>query len=316
MKKLSIIIPYKDSDKNIDRTLKSIIFQKVNYNDYEVLLIDDFSNKKTTQIVKKYIAQFKNFKLYKSKKNTDGPGHARNIGINSSKGKYILFLDSDDCLKNDSLKKILKIIETTKSDIYAFNFKVEDKMNNMKRSKRHDLKLLKLKKTEILKKYLETSIVPQVISNLFSKKFIIKSKIKFTNGYFEDILFFFKSIFYAKTINTNESILYIKYNIRNSIVNSLSEKHIHYHFKAYSDCFNFLKNKNKKKTKYFYVKGIIGITAVYIKKISSSYMTQFKKNRFFDIIYKIYSKKLLASNLEYVYKTEKDKLVKNFFKHK
>ena len=316
MKKLSIIIPYKDSDKNIDRTLKSLKFQKVNYNDYEVLLIDDFSNKKTTQIVKKYIAQFKNFKLYKSKKNTDGPGHARNIGINLSKGKYILFLDSDDCLKNDSLKKILKIIETTKSDIYAFNFKVEDKMNNMKRTKRHDLKLLKLKKTEILKKYLETSIVPQVISNLFSKKFIIKSKIKFTNGYFEDILFFFKSIFYAKTINTNESILYIKHNIRNSIVNTLSEKHIHYHFKAYSDCFNFLKNKNKKKTKYFYVKGIIGITAVYIKKISSSYMTQSKKNRFFDIIYKIYSKKLLASNLEYVYKSEKDKLVKNFFKHK
>ena len=316
MKKLSIIIPYKDSDKNIDRTLKSLKFQKVNYNDYEVLLIDDFSNKKTTQIVKKYIAPFKNFKLYKSKKNTDGPGHARNIGINLSKGKYILFLDSDDCLKNDSLKKILKIIETTKSDIYAFNFKVEDKMNNMKRSKRHDLKLLKLKKTEILKKYLETSIVPQVISNLFSKKFIIKSKIKFTNGYFEDILFFFKSIFYAKTINTNESILYIKHNIRNSIVNSLSEKHIHHHFKAYSDCFNFLKNKYKKKTKYFYVKGIIGMTAVYIKKISSSYVTQSKKNRFFDIIYKIYSKKLLASNLEYVYKSEKDKLVKNFFKHK
>ena len=52
MKKLSIIIPYKDSDKNIDRTLKSLKFQKVNYNDYEVLLIDDFSNKKTTQILK------------------------------------------------------------------------------------------------------------------------------------------------------------------------------------------------------------------------------------------------------------------------
>lgn len=316
MKKLSIIIPYKDSDKNIVKTLKSLKLQKVNYNDYEVLLIDDFSNKKTTLIVKKYIAPLKNFKLYKSKKNTDGPGHARNIGINLSKGKYILFLDSDDCLQNDSLKKILKIIETTKSDVYAFNFKVEDKMNNMKRLKRHDLKLMKLKKPEILKKYLETSIIPQVISNLFSRKFIIRSKIKFTNGYFEDILFFFKSIFYARIINTNESIFYIKHNIRNSIVNTLSEKHIYYHFKAYSDCFNFLKSKNKKKTKYFYVKGIIGMTAVYIKKISASYITQSKKNRFFDILYKIYLKILLASNLEYVYKSEKDKLVKNFFKHK
>ena len=88
MIKLTIIIPYKNSNKSIIKTLRSIKSQKVNDNCYEVLLINDFSNNKTTQIIKKYIHNFHNFKLFKSKK-TYGPGHARNLAIDLSKGKYI-----------------------------------------------------------------------------------------------------------------------------------------------------------------------------------------------------------------------------------
>ena len=72
MIKLTIIIPYKNSEKNIIKTLKSIESQKINKNYYEVLLINDFSNNKSTQIVKKYIHNFKNFKLLKSKKKPTG----------------------------------------------------------------------------------------------------------------------------------------------------------------------------------------------------------------------------------------------------
>lgn len=316
MIKLTIIIPYKNSEKSIIKTLKSIKSQKINNNYYEVLLINDFSNNKSTKIVKKYIHNFTNFKLFKSKKKTDGPGHARNLGISLSKGNYILFLDSDDCLKNNSLKKIINITDNIQSDIFAFGFKVFDNMKNMKRKKRHDLNLLKLKKSNISKKYLETSIIPQVISNLFSKNFLIKNKIKFKNGYFEDVLFFLKSIYYARSIKVSRDVYYLKYNSKDSIVNSLSEKHISYHFKAYSDCYNFLKNKYPKKLKFFFIKGIIGLTAVYINKINTANIIQSKKNRFLNNLYKIYSKILLASNLKYVYKTDKDKLVKNFFKLK
>ena len=316
MIKLTIIIPYKNSDKSIIKTLRSIKSQKVNDNCYEVLLINDFSNNKTTQIIKKYIHNFHNFKLFKSKKKTYGPGHARNLAIDLSKGKYILFLDSDDCLKKKSLKKIIHITNNNQGDIYAFNFKVFDKIKNMKRKKRHDLDLLKLKKKDIFEKYLETSIIPQVISNLFSKKFLMKNKIKFKDGYFEDILFFLKSIYYAKSITINKDIFYLKYNRKNSIVNSLSEKHIFYHFRAYTECYRFLKNKYPIKIKYFYLKGIIGLTAVYINKIIASNIIQSKKNKFLNNLYKIFSKILLASNLKYVYKSDKDKLVKNFFKLK
>ena len=71
----------------------------------------------------------------------------------------------------------------------------------------------------------------------------------------------------------------------------------------------------KKKIDYFYIKGIIGLTAVYIKKVVRSNVITSKKNRFFLNIYKLYFKILLASKIKYVYKTDKDKFVKNFFKN-
>ena len=70
----------------------------------------------------------------------------------------------------------------------------------------------------------------------------------------------------------------------------------------------------KNKLNYFYIKGIIGLTAVYIKKVVGSNVITYKKKRFLLNIYKLYSKILLASKINYVYKTDKDKFVKNFFK--
>ena len=321
MIKLSVIIPFKNSEKTIIKTLKSIKNQNANCDLYEVLLINDFSNNKTTNKIKKYIYDFNNFKFYKSKKNVIGPGHARNLGIVNSRGKYILFLDSDDCLRKGCLIKILNEIDSINSDIYAFGFKVFDKIGNIKRKKRHDLSLMKYSKNKILNKYFELSIIPQVISNLFSREFLIKNKIKFKIGYFEDILFFFKSIYYSKSIKVNNDIFYIKYNVNNSIVNTISREHILFHYKAYIDCYNFINRKKinkilRKRLKHFYLKGITGLTAVIIDKVISSNLVISKKNRLFLNIYKIYSKILLASNIKYAYKTDKDKLVRNFFNFK
>jgi len=315
----SIIIPFKNSEKSIIKTLKSITMQNVNSDLYEVLLINDFSNDKSMHTIKKYINNLKNFKLYKSKKNIVGPGHARNVGISYSSGRYILFLDSDDCLKKGCLNKIINKTNIIKCDVYAFGFNIVDTLSNMKRKKRHDLNLMRLNKIEIIKKYFESSIIPQVISNLFLREFLIKNKIDFKKGYFEDVLFFLKSIYFSKSIKVNSAIFYIKYNVSNSIVNTISKEHILYHFKAYTDSYNFIIQRKitkvmKNKLNYFYIKGIIGLTAVYIKKVVGSNVITYKKKRFLLNIYKLYSKILLASKINYVYKTDKDKFVKNFFK--
>ena len=64
MKFCSIIIPFKNSNKTIKKCLGSILNQKGDI-DYEVLLVDDFSNDGSSKIIKKIIKKKKNFKLFK-----------------------------------------------------------------------------------------------------------------------------------------------------------------------------------------------------------------------------------------------------------
>ena len=97
----SIIIPFKNSGEHILKTLKSVEHQTLDKSYYETILINDFSTDNSKYLIKKIIKNKKNFKLFHSTKKTIGPGHARNLGVQKSKGKYVYFLDHDDYLKKN-----------------------------------------------------------------------------------------------------------------------------------------------------------------------------------------------------------------------
>ena len=107
----SIIIPFKNSERHILKTLKSIENQTLDKSCYETILINDFSADNSEYLIKKIVEKKKNFKLFHSTKKTIGPGHARNLGIQKSKGKYIYFLDHDDYLKKNTLDEFIHLIE-------------------------------------------------------------------------------------------------------------------------------------------------------------------------------------------------------------
>ena len=69
-----------------------------NYNNLEILIIYDDSDKSDLNFIKKVVKLNKKIKLIVNKKNI-GVANSRNIGIKKSKGKYIAFLDSDDLWK-------------------------------------------------------------------------------------------------------------------------------------------------------------------------------------------------------------------------
>lgn len=136
MKKFcSIIIPFKNSKKTLWKCISSVLNQ-VGKVDYELILINDFSNDGSNLLCQKLTKNIDNCKLLKSKKNTIGPGHARNIGVKNAKGRYILFLDSDDYLKKNALVLLLQELKkTTYPDLICINFKLIDKVGNLKKKK-------------------------------------------------------------------------------------------------------------------------------------------------------------------------------------
>jgi glycosyltransferase involved in cell wall biosynthesis len=92
---VSVTIPTYNSDKTLTKCLESIRNQT--YKNVEVIVVDNYSKDKTVEIAKKYSAKIIEKKCNKPE--------ARNIGILSSKGDYILLLDSDMMLEKEVVEK-------------------------------------------------------------------------------------------------------------------------------------------------------------------------------------------------------------------
>lgn len=90
---VSIITPSYNSEKFIAQTIESVLAQS--YPNWEMIIIDDLSQDKSTEIIKKYMLHESRIKFVSLDKNS-GPAIARNRGIEEAKGRYIAFLDADD----------------------------------------------------------------------------------------------------------------------------------------------------------------------------------------------------------------------------
>ena len=106
MSLITIIIPYKNNLKYLFLALESVFLQT--YKKFKILIIYDDSDRSDLKRIKNFISQKKvkqNFsiKIIVNKKSL-GAGMSRNIGINSSKSKYVAFLDSDDFWYKNKLR--------------------------------------------------------------------------------------------------------------------------------------------------------------------------------------------------------------------
>ena len=130
MPTISVIIPTYNSSKYIFEAINSVMVQT--QKDYEIIIVDDGSTDNTNELVKLYIKSQPCIRyLYQQ---NQGPGAARNRGIREAKGEYIVFLDADDLIPIDSLKrKIQFLIKYPKvnlvfSDYYMI---LEDSFNKL-----------------------------------------------------------------------------------------------------------------------------------------------------------------------------------------
>ena len=90
--KVSIILPNYNSSKTIGATINSVLQQT--YKNWELIIVDDCSDRKTKNILSKY-RKIKKIKILYLKKNK-GAGPCRNLAIKKTNSYYLAFIDSDD----------------------------------------------------------------------------------------------------------------------------------------------------------------------------------------------------------------------------
>ena len=109
--RLSIIIPYYNTRVYTDELLRAL--KKQITQDVEVILIDDGSNEE-------YRPKYEWVNVIRT--NNNGQAKARNLGLNRATGDYIQFIDSDDLVADDFIKRLFEKMQDG-NDIIEFSWK-------------------------------------------------------------------------------------------------------------------------------------------------------------------------------------------------
>ncbi len=141
---VTVIVPVYNTEKYIRECVKSILNQS--YTNLELLLIDDASTDKSWECIEELQKSDHRIRAFRQIVNK-GPGAARNLGLHHAKGKWIFFVDSDDAIATDMIKKMVMFAEKNCADLAICDFYTEANENSKVAGVRN------LTREEYVKKY-------------------------------------------------------------------------------------------------------------------------------------------------------------------
>lgn len=114
----SIVVPVYNSEKYLEECIESVLAQ--DFNDYELILVDDGSTDSSGNICDKYATIDSRINVIHQ--SNFGSYEARRTGFLSANGQYILALDSDDWFEQNAFSRIYSVLNEKNYDIVIFNF--------------------------------------------------------------------------------------------------------------------------------------------------------------------------------------------------
>ncbi|MBQ2761060.1 MAG: glycosyltransferase family 2 protein [Mailhella sp.] len=228
---ISVIIPVYNVEKYIEECLDSVLSQ--DFSDFEVICVDDCGNDASMPIVERYAAGDERIRIIRHDRNR-GLAPARNSGMSVACGKYILFLDSDDCLPEGALRHMHDAMQKGGADIVVGRFQAfpdEEDPELIKASNALNRRFSALTARDIpvtlenFQKELKT-IYAVAWGMMHRTEFLKKNEIAFPDShvYHEDICFFLQCFAALPVIRCIEAPV-TRYRMRkNSITNSRNRR--------------------------------------------------------------------------------------------
>ena len=194
-------------EKYVERAIKSILDQ--DFNDYEIIIVDDCSTDYTFEKIKKYENEL--VSIYQTEKNSGTAGATRNIGIEHAKGDFLFFLDGDDTLyDNQTLTNIDKVIGEDVPEVVFFGYEDVGQGNKQRISTKEN----STKESRIM-----CDLTFSVSSRCWNREFLIKHNLKFIEGmYYEDELYSMKANIIANHTKYSELKIFKYYRNREGSV--------------------------------------------------------------------------------------------------
>ena len=222
---LSIIIPIYNVEKYIIRCAESILTQ-IN-SKVEVLFIDDGSKDNSAILLQSYMNN-DNVKLIT--KENGGVSSARNLGIQYSRGDFILFVDGDDFVSDNYVNTILISLCGFKGELICFDYFITDD-NTSKKTKLFKNEIINVPDHAGFRWYLnkdnDEKIKQFCLNKVYLSSIIKENNIKFPEGQTvgEDFIFNLEYLEHVKMIKIIDSCLYHYYQRSSSVMRTYNKRY-------------------------------------------------------------------------------------------
>ena len=226
---VSIIVPVYNAQDYLHKCINSLLNQS--FSDFEIILVNDGSKDNSKEICEEFAKSDNRIKVIH--KENGGVSSARNCGIDEACGKYIMFCDSDDFVKEDFCKPLVELAEG-KEDclVLAGITEIHDGINKDDLCAKYpEGEKLTLSNQDFCDLYVELNLKGQFLlmnmpyNKLFSRSVIEKHHLRFDTkiNYNEDFIF---NILYLEKVSEvkiyNKSI----YNYYMDTPGSLCKKYV------------------------------------------------------------------------------------------
>jgi len=106
--KVTVIIPNYNHAQYLKQRIDSVLNQT--YNDFELIILDDFSSDGSIEIINDYTSRFPEIKCYRNSSNSGSPFIQWDYGVKKARGEFIWIAESDDFAEPDFLEKTCAIM--------------------------------------------------------------------------------------------------------------------------------------------------------------------------------------------------------------
>lgn len=218
--KISIIIPAYNVEKYLDQCLGSCFRQDLNRDEYEVIVVNDGSKDKTLEIAEEWQKTHENIIIISQE--NKGLSEARNAGTSAASGEYLMYIDSDDWIRDDCLGPIYRQCIYDKLDMLILYgarvingkpYRIQSFEGRKKVCTGRDLMRMKM--------YVFAQFA------VYRRDFLETNSLRFHPGIFhEDNEFTPRAYYHAERVGYTEDIIYYLRQTPGSITRSVNPKKI------------------------------------------------------------------------------------------
>jgi glycosyltransferase EpsH len=209
---VSVIIPVFNAQEYLRGCVESVQLQT--YQNVEIICIDDGSTDQSPQILAEASAADPRIKVFTQE--NQGPGVARNTGLDHAQGAYLLFLDADDYYRRELIEHTLDCALEHNAQIVAFNYTVFNQRAGCEYDPEWTLVASRYPQGQTFDWHANPEPLFFTFENLpwnkmFEAEFIRQNNIRYFETYLtEDLMFSGSALVWAKRIATLDERLLVR----------------------------------------------------------------------------------------------------------